>query len=89
MTPEMVTSIGIETIKVVLMLAVPVLFAGLAVGLLISMFQAITQIQEMTLTFVPKIVVVFLALLVLMPWMLEVIMSFTSRLFNGIPGYVG
>ena len=67
MTPEFVTAIGKETIEVILMVSAPVLIAGMVVGLLISVFQAVTQIQEMTLTFVPKIIVVFLVLLALAP----------------------
>lgn len=63
MTPEFVTAIGKETIEVILLVSAPVLIAGMVVGLIISVFQAVTQIQEMTLTFVPKIIVVFLVLL--------------------------
>lgn len=88
MTPEFVTSIGKETIEVILMVSAPVLIAGMVVGLIISIFQAVTQIQEMTLTFVPKIIVVFLVLLGLAPWMMELMIKFTSDIFINIPNYV-
>ena len=88
MTPEFVTSIGKETIEVVLLVSAPVLICGMAIGLLISIFQAITQIQEMTLSFVPKILVVLLALLFFAPWMMDVILKYTSNLFINIPNYI-
>lgn len=88
MTPEFVTSIARETIQVVLLISVPVLVAGMAVGLVVSVFQAVTQIQEMTLAFVPKVIVVFLVLLLLSPWMMSVMMGFTSKIFTGIPTYI-
>lgn len=88
MTPEFVTSIARETIEVILIISLPVLIAGMAIGLLISLLQAVTQIQEMTLTFVPKIIVVFVVLLILSPWMMEVMVNYTSRIFTGIPEYI-
>ncbi|MBI2399498.1 MAG: flagellar biosynthesis protein FliQ [Deltaproteobacteria bacterium] len=88
MTPEFVTSIGKETIEVILLVSAPVLIAGMVVGLIISVFQAVTQIQEMTLTFVPKIIVVFLVLLGLAPWMMEIMIKYTSNIFLNIPNYV-
>lgn len=88
MTPEFVTSIAKETIEVVLLISVPVLVAGMVVGLAVSVFQAVTQIQEMTLAFVPKIIIVFVVLLLLSPWMMGVMMGFTSKIFTGIPGYI-
>lgn len=88
MTPEFVTFIGKETIQVILLVSAPVLIAGMVVGLLISVFQAVTQIQEMTLTFVPKIIVVFLVLLGLAPWMMEIMIKYTSNIFLNIPNYV-
>jgi flagellar biosynthetic protein FliQ len=88
MTPEFVTSIGKETIEVILMISAPVLIAGMVVGLIISVFQAVTQIQEMTLSFVPKIIVVFLVLLALAPWMMEIMIKYTSNIFINIPNYV-
>jgi flagellar biosynthetic protein FliQ len=88
MTPEFVTAIGKETIEVILLVSAPVLIAGMVIGLLISVFQAVTQIQEMTLTFVPKIIVVFLVLLALAPWMMEIMLKYTSDIFTNIPNYV-
>lgn len=88
MTPEFVTAIGKETIEVILMVSAPVLIAGMVVGLIISVFQAVTQIQEMTLTFVPKIIVVFLVLLGLAPWMMEIMIKYTSSIFLNIPNYI-
>lgn len=88
MTPEFVTAIGKETIEVILLVSAPVLIAGMVVGLLISVFQAVTQIQEMTLTFVPKIIVVFLVLLGLAPWMMEIMIKYTSNIFLNIPNYI-
>lgn len=88
MTPEFITSIGKDTIEVILMLSAPVLLAGMAVGLAVSIFQAVTQIQETTLSFVPKILAVFLVLLALAPWMMEVILRFTSQIFTNIPNYI-
>ena len=88
MTPEFVTFIGKETIQVILLVSAPVLIAGMVVGLLISVFQAVTQIQEMTLTFVPKIIVVFLVLLGLAPWMMEIMIKYTSDIFLNIPNYI-
>lgn len=88
MTPEFVTAIGKETIEVILMISAPVLIAGMVVGLLISVLQAVTQIQEMTLSFVPKIIVVFLVLLGLAPWMMEIMIKYTSNIFMNIPNYV-
>ena len=88
MTPEFIVGFASETIKVVLMVSAPMLGLGLAVGLAISIFQSVTQIQEMTLTFVPKIVVVMLALLFFAPWMMETLLDFTRNILQGFPMYV-
>jgi flagellar biosynthetic protein FliQ len=85
MTPETITSIMADAIKVTLLVGSPMLLVGLCVGLAISVFSAVTQIQEMTLTFVPKIVVVFLALLFSLPWIIEKLTTFTIHLFSNIP----
>lgn len=85
MTPETVTTIMAEAIKITLIVAAPMLMMGLLVGLAISVFSAVTQIQEMTLTFVPKIIVVFLALLATLPWIIEKLSTFTINLFTSIP----
>jgi flagellar biosynthetic protein FliQ len=85
MTPETVTTIMAEAIKITLLVSAPMLIIGLLVGLAISVFSAVTQIQEMTLTFVPKIVAVFMALLFTMPWLIEKLTTYTINLFNSIP----
>lgn len=88
MTPQGVIDVGRQALMLTLIIAAPPLLAGLAVGLLISIFQAVTQIQEFTLTFIPKIVAVFLVIVVAMPWMLQVFLSFTTALFIGLPDLV-
>ncbi len=85
MTPEMVTTIGREAILTMLMVAAPILISGLMIGLIVSILQAITQVHEMTLTFIPKIVVVALSLLIFLPWIINTIVDFTIRLFAIIP----
>jgi len=87
-TPEFITTLGVESIKVVILLSAPVFVAGMVVGLVISVFQALTQIQEMTLTFVPKIIAVFVALLFFMPWMMRLMVDFTGGLLTNIPTYI-
>jgi flagellar biosynthetic protein FliQ len=88
MTPEFVVNFAQEAIKVTLLVSMPMLLLGLIVGVLISIFQAVTQIQEMTLTFVPKILVVLMALLYFSSWMLEQLMHFTVTTINQIPYYI-
>ncbi len=85
MTPEFVVSLASEAIQTVLLLALPLLGVGLVVGLIVAVLQAATQIQEMTLSFVPKIVAVLLALLAAAPWMLTKISYFTTQLITSIP----
>ncbi len=85
---DWVIGLGNEAIKVTLLLAAPMLTIGLAVGLVVSIFQAVTQIQEMTLTFVPKIIAVMLALVVALPWMIGIIVNYTIELFNSIPMFI-
>lgn len=85
MTPEFVITLGTEAIKLALLLSAPLLGVGLIVGLLIAVLQATTQIQEMTLTFVPKILAVLLALLLAAPWMLDKMTAFTSHIIMTIP----
>ncbi len=85
MTPETITTLMGEAIKLTLLVASPMLLLGLCVGLLISVFSAVTQIQEMTLTFVPKIIVVFLALLFSLPWIIEKLTTYTVNLYASIP----
>lgn len=85
MTPEMVITVGRDAITTMLLVAAPMLLSGLVIGLMISLFQAITQIQEMTLTFIPKIVIVAVSLLVFLPWMINILLDFTRGLFGIIP----
>ena len=85
MTPEFVISVASEGIKLALLLSLPLLGTGLLVGLAIAVLQATTQVQEMTLSFVPKIVVVLLALVAAAPWMLQKLCAFTSQLILTIP----
>lgn len=88
MTPEFITGYFLEAIKTAIMLAGPMLLVGLLVGILVSMFQATTQINEMTLVFVPKMLGVALALLVFFPWMLNVISDFTQNMFVNLPMFI-
>jgi flagellar biosynthetic protein FliQ len=85
MTADFVTGFFFEGLKMAAMLAAPILVAGLAVGVLVSMFQAATQINEMTLVFIPKMLAVGLALLFFFPWMVEIMVEFTRDLLVNIP----
>ena len=85
MTPEYIVSLSSEAVKMALMLSIPLLGVGLIVGLCVAIIQATTQIQEMTLSFVPKIIAVLLTLLVAMPWMLDKITHYTSQLIINLP----
>ncbi|MEA3486384.1 MAG: flagellar biosynthesis protein FliQ [Thermodesulfobacteriota bacterium] len=88
MTVDLVIGLAAEAVKVTLLLSAPMLIAGLAVGLIVSIFQAVTQIQEMTLTFVPKIIAVLVALIVALPWMINLIVTYTQNLFSNISMYI-
>ena len=88
MSPDLVTQLARDAIEVTLYLALPILGIGLIVGLLVSLFQAVTQIQEVTLVFVPKIVVVLVSLLFLSPWMMQKMMHYTEQLIINLPQYV-
>ncbi|HSH47736.1 MAG TPA: flagellar biosynthesis protein FliQ [Halomonas sp.] len=85
MTPETVMSIAYQGMRVTLLLAGPLLLAALATGLLVSLFQAATQINEMTLSFIPKILAVFTVLVLAGPWLLKLITTFARELFSSIP----
>ena len=85
MTPEFVVALAKSAMETTLMICAPMLGTGLAVGLLVSIFQTVTSVQEMTLTFVPKIVIVFLAVIYFFPWMLQYMVDFTTRLMLSIP----
>jgi len=89
MTIDFVVSLAKEAVQMTLLVSAPMLLAGLVVGLLVSIFQAVTQIQEMTLTFIPKILAVMVALLFCFPWMLETLISFTAKLIKNVPMYTG
>ena len=88
MTPEFAVTFAKDAIMLTVMVAMPMLGLGLIVGLAISIFQATTSIQEMTLSFVPKILAVLFGLLFFAPWMLEKLVSFTNRIFANIPMYI-
>ena len=89
MTPESVVTIGQQAVEITLLVSAPLLLSALAVGLVVSIFQAATQINEMTLSFIPKLLVMFFVLVVAGPWMLNLMMDYTRRLFTSIPGLVG
>ena len=88
MTPDFVINFGREAIILTLMLALPLLSLGLIVGLSISIFQSVTSIQEMTLTFIPKIITILTALMFFSPWMLEKMVTFTRNVIINIPNYI-
>ena len=88
MSQETVIGVAAESIRVLLMVAAPMLIAGLIVGVLISIFQTATSIQDQTLTFIPKIIVVLLVLLASLPWMMQVMIDYTTRLFSQLHLYV-
>lgn len=88
MYEDIILGIAGEAVLTVLLVSAPILGAALLTGLLISILQATTQIQEMTLVFVPKIVVVFLVVLIFGPWMLNLLINFTASLFSAIPQMV-
>jgi flagellar biosynthetic protein FliQ len=89
MQQEMVLTLGQRMLEVTAMLSAPLLIPALVVGLLIGMFQAATQINEMTLSFIPKLAIVGVALVVFGPWMLTTLLSFTRELFENIPALIG
>ena len=88
MEPEFAIQMGKEALTVAVLLAAPILLSALAAGLLIGMFQAATQINEQTLSFVPKLGVLALTLFIASPWMLQVLMDFTEGLFLNLPEFI-
>ena len=88
MSPDFVIGFGRQAIELCLMMALPMLGVGLGVGVTVSIVQAATQIQEQTLTFIPKILSMFLALLLALPWLIERMTTFTRDVFINIPTYV-
>jgi flagellar biosynthetic protein FliQ len=89
MGPETVLDIGREALWLAVLLAGPLLGAALAVGLFIGVIQAATQIQEMTLSFIPKLLALVVVLFIVGPWMLRIVVTFSERLFLDLPGLVG
>ena len=88
MTPEFIIGFAKHAVEITLMLSLPMLGLGMIVGLSVSIFQAVTQIQEMTLTFVPKILAVLTGLLMFGPWMLNKLMAFTAEILINFPQYI-
>ncbi|MBU0623065.1 MAG: flagellar biosynthesis protein FliQ [Gammaproteobacteria bacterium] len=89
MTPESVMTIGQQAIEITIMVSAPMLLTALVIGLIVSIFQAATQINEMTLSFIPKLLGIFAAMLVAGPWMVGMLLDFMTRLFSSIPYMVG
>jgi flagellar biosynthetic protein FliQ len=89
MDADTVVTVGRQAMEVTILLAAPILLSALAVGLLIAMFQAATQINEMTLSFVPKLMIVAVIMMIAGPWMLRQITGFTLRLFENVPYLIG
>lgn len=89
MTPSVVVEIGRQAVEVTLMISAPLFIAALATGLLVSIFQAATQINEATLSFVPKLIAVFITMVVAGPWMITLLTDYIRRLYGAIPGIVG
>lgn len=88
MNADTILELGRNALLITLLLSAPMLVSGMLIGLIISVFQAVTQIQEITLTFVPKIVVVLVAFVLFLPWMISVMLTYTRPLFGGFTGYV-
>jgi flagellar biosynthesis protein FliQ len=88
MTVELLNQVSRQTFETVLLVGGPTLLVSLIVGVMISIFQAITQLQEVTITFVPKIIAVFITLLFTLPWTVKILVGFTQTIFENIPQYV-
>jgi len=89
MTPDLVIHMAKQSIFTIILIAAPMLLIALAVGLLVSVFQAMTQIQEQTLAFIPKILAVFISIIVFGPWMLTMLLDYTRDLFQNLPYLIG
>lgn len=85
MTPEVVINLGQQALQMTILVAAPLLLAALITGLLVSIFQAATSINEMTLTFIPKLIVMFIVMIISGPWMIETMTDYMTRLFSSIP----
>ena len=89
MSGDVVVQLAQQELMVVLLVSAPMLGLGLTVGLMVSVFQATTSIQEQTLAFIPKIIAVFVAILIFGPWMLRIMVEFVSSIFTNVPLYIG
>jgi flagellar biosynthetic protein FliQ len=89
MTPTMVIEIGRQAVEVTLLISAPLFIAALVTGLLVSIFQAATQINEATLSFVPKLIVLFITLIATGPWMITTLTDYMQRLYGSIPSIIG
>ena len=89
MTPDTVLSVGRQALELTALLSAPLLLSALVIGVLVGMFQAATQINEMTLSFIPKLIVMALALMLSGSWMLSMLVDFTRHLFMSIPRLIG
>ena len=89
MSSDLIIQIGQNALWIVLLVSAPMLGLGLAVGLLVSVFQATTSIQEATLAFIPKIIAVFVAILIFGPWMLSILVEYFTNVFVNLPLYIG
>lgn len=88
MTQSFIVDFAMESMKTTLLLSAPMLGFGLVTGLMVSIFQAVTSIQELTLTFIPKILAVFFALILFFPWLMQTLMTFTSNILINFPDYI-
>jgi flagellar biosynthetic protein FliQ len=89
MTEDMVLQIGEDALLLIVYLAAPLLLSALSVGLLVGVLQAVTQIQEQTLSFIPKLMALVVALILMGPWLLQLWITFTQELFMQIPSLIG
>lgn len=89
MTPSTVIDIARHALEVTLLVSAPLMLAALVTGLIVSIFQAATQINEATLSFVPKVVMIFVTMILAGPWMITVMTDYMRRLFEAIPGLIG
>jgi flagellar biosynthetic protein FliQ len=89
MTPETIMTIGQRALEITMLMAAPLLLVALVIGLLVGVFQAATQINEMTLSFIPKLLAMAATLVIAGPWMLKLIMGYTRELFESIPALIG
>ena len=89
MSGDLVIQLGQQALWVVLLVSAPMLGLGLIVGLLVSVFQATTSIQEQTLAFIPQIIAVFVAILIFGPWMLRIMVEYLTNLLVNLPSYIG